>query len=311
MYIGIDLGGTNLKTGVVDENGKIVYQHTQATNAAKGLDYVLNNLKRLIYNLINKFPDVKSIGVGVPGILGSDGSVKISPNLPEWIDVPIGRFLGNVFSIPSVVDNDANVAAFAEMQLGEGKDLKNFIYVTLGTGAGGSIVINQQIYRGESLGAGEIGHMIIDVNAVPDFDQPYRTGVLEKFIGRNQITALGYEVLKSYPKSILKKFDRPDPYFVSEALNKGNDEAAELIFTKVGTYLGIALSSAMNLLDIGVVIIGGGISQAHPLLKDVTLKTIKLRALPTIAERAEVRIAKFTKDAGIIGAALMGAESVS
>lgn len=306
MFIGIDLGGTNLKTGVVDENGKIIYQHAQATNASKGLDYVLSNLKRIIYNLLEKFPNSKTIGIGVPGILGPDGSVKISPNLPEWIDVPIGRFLSNVFTIPSIVENDANVAAFAEMELGAGKDLNNFIYVTLGTGAGGSIILNRQLFRGESLGAGEIGHTIIDVNADYDVNQPYRTGIFEKFVGRNHITAFGKEVLKSYPKSVLNKYGRPDPYFISEALNKGGDEAAEYIFTKVGTYLGLGIASAMNLLDIGVAVIGGGISQAHPLLLEVALRTVRERALPTIAERAEIRQAKFTKDAGIIGAALLG-----
>jgi glucokinase len=305
MYLGIDLGGTNLKAGVVDDDGNIVYQFTHATRANKGLDYVLNNLKQLIYKFLDKNKDVKSIGVGIPGIIDEDGTVKISPNLPEWVDVPLGKFLKNIFPLPTVVDNDANVAALAELEFGAAQDVDSFLYVTLGTGAGGAIVINKKIYRGEGLAAGEFGHMIIDYKAPLDEEANYRTGIVEKFVGRNHITAFGREFIKDYPDSLLHKYDRPDPYFISEALSKG-DEAAKELFTIVGTNLGIGLASALNLLDIGTVVIGGGISQAHPHLLDTAEKVLKQRTLPPIAERAEIRKAKFTKDAGIIGAAMLG-----
>ena len=305
MYIGIDLGGTNLKAGVLNEKGDIVYQHAQATRANKGLEYVLNNLKRIIYNMLDKFKDVKAIGIGIPGIIDEEGTVKISPNLPEWIDVPLGIFLKNIFPLPSIVDNDANAAALAELELGAAKDANNFLYVTLGTGAGGAIVLNREIYRGEGLAAGEFGHMIIDLNAPLDEAAPYRTGIVEKYVGRNHITNFGREFIKNYPDSLLHKYDRPDPYFISEALSKG-DEAAKELFTIIGTKFGIGLASALNLLDIGLVIVGGGISQAHPHLLDTAERVLKERTLPPISERAEVRKAKFTKDAGIIGAALLG-----
>ena len=305
MYIGIDLGGTNLKYGVIDDDGNIVFQYAQATKANKGLDYVLNNLKQIIYRMIEKNEGVKSIGIGIPGVVDQDGTVKISPNLPEWVDVPVGKFLKNIFSIPSIVDNDANVAALAELELGAAQDADNFLYVTLGTGAGGAIVINRQLYRGEGLAAGEFGHMIIDVNAPLDEEVPYRTGIVEKFVGRNYITDFGREFIKNYPDSLLHKYDRPDPYFISEALSNG-DEAAKELFTIVGTHLGIGLASALNLLDIGLVVIGGGISQAHIHLFDTAERVLKERTLPPISERVKIRRAKFTKDAGIIGAALLG-----
>jgi len=305
MYIGIDLGGTNLKAGVLNDDGKLIYQISQSTHAAKGLDYVLNNMKRVIYNFLDKFPAVKSIGVGIPGIVESDGTVKISPNLPEWVDIPLGKFLQNVFSIPSVVDNDANVAAIAEMELGAAKEANNFLYVTLGTGVGGAIVIDRKLYRGEFLGAGEIGYMIINMKEPINKAMPYKTGVLEEYIGRNRITAYGNEVLKKYPKSILKHYDRPDPYFVSEAVAK-NDPAAIQIFNDIGYYMGIGIASALNLLDMRLVVIGGGISLAHPILMETALATIQERTLPTIGKQAEIRKALFTKDAGIVGAALLG-----
>ena len=305
MYIGIDLGGTNLKAGVLNEKGEIVHQFAQATRANKGLEYVLNNLKRIIYNMLNKYKDVKTIGIGIPGIIDEEGTVKISPNLPEWVDVPLGKFLNNIFPLPSVIDNDANAAAIAELELGAAQDAQNFLYVTLGTGAGGAIVLNRHLYRGEGLAAGEFGHIIINADAQVNKDAPYRTGIVEKFVGRNHITAFGREFLKNYPDSLLHKYDRPDPYFISEALSKG-DEAAKELFTIIGTKLGIGLASALNLLDIGLVIVGGGISQAHPHLLDTAEKVLKERTLPPISERAQIRKAKFTKDAGIIGAALLG-----
>jgi len=308
MCIG-DRGGTNLKTGIINDKGEIIHQYSQATRANKGLDYVLNNLKRIIYGLMKKYPDVKSIGIGIPGIVNEEGTVLISPNLPEWNDVPLGKFLRNIFTLPSFIDNDANVAAIAEMELGAAKDAKNFIYITLGTGAGGSIIINRSIYRGEGLAAGEFGHMIIDMNDTENDGQSFRCGIVEKYIGRNFITEFAKKYIENVPDSLLHTYDRPDPYFISEAISK-SDVAARDIFTIVGTRLGIGLASAMNLLDIGLVVIGGGISQAHPHLLNTALQTVRDRTLPPISARANIVQAKFTKDAGIIGAGLLGRQSL-
>ncbi len=305
MYIGIDLGGTNLKAGVIDKDGNLIFQQSQATHASKGLDYVLNSLKRTISTILEKYPAIKSIGVGIPGIIENEGTVKISPNLPEWIDIPLGKFLQNLFSLPCIVDNDANVAAIAELELGAGKLANNFLYVTLGTGVGGAIILDRKIFKGEAMGAGEIGHMIIDFNAPLNSKMPFRTGVLEEYVGRNQITALGTQLIKQFPDSLLHKYGRPDPYFVSEAAQQ-NDPAAIEIFKQIGYTLGIGLTSALNFLDLRLVIVGGGISLAHPLLLDTALETIRERALPTIASTAQIVKAFFTKDAGIVGAALLG-----
>ena len=241
----------------------------------------------------------------MPGLINNEGIIKIAPNLPGWIDINLKEILSKVFPIPITVDNDANTAAFAELMLGAGKNEDNFIYITLGTGIGGSIIINRKIYRGQYGGAGEIGHLIIDANQRLNHEKPYRTGVLEEYIGRKQITKLGQLIMNKYPNSILHQYMKPDPYFISEAVKKG-DEAAIEIFHHIGRYIGIGLASTINLLNISLVIIGGGISQAHPLLFDTALKVIRQRALPYIANLVELRKAAFTKDSGIIGAALMG-----
>ena len=305
MYLGLDIGGTNLKVGIMNDKNELVQQIHQSTNAAKGLDYLLNLIKRVINTSITKFPMIKAIGVGIPGVVQPDGTVRFSPNLPEWVDVPFGKFLGNVFSLPIIVDNDANTAAYAEMLIGSGKDLNNFIYVTLGTGVGGSIVLDRKIYRGETNGAGEFGYIIID-NIEPTVapDKAYRIGTVESALGKNNVTEFSKRYIKSFPNSQMHKFEKPDPYFISQAVTDG-DEAAISIFKIMGRNLGIGLVSAMNLLDIRVAIIGGGLSLADPFFLEYTEKFVKERALPHIAANARVIRAEFTKDAGVIGAALL------
>lgn len=304
LFLGIDIGASNLKYGIIDETGKIVYQHSQSTNASKGLDYMLVTLKRLIMNLQNKYPKIKAIGVGVPGVVFSDGTVKVSPNLPEWVDVPLGKFLTNVFSLPVVIENDANAAAYGEMVIGAGRDWNSFLYVTLGTGVGGSIIYNRKILRGEHNAAGEFGHMIYNPFEPLDTKRPFRTGVIEEYLGKSQITAYAKKYIKDKPDSLLHSYPKTDPYFISDAVEKG-DEAAIEILRYVGFVLGIGLTTAMNLLDISNVVIGGGVSLAPDHFINAAVETIKQRALPHIAETVQVVRAAFTKDSGFIGAALL------
>jgi glucokinase len=310
MYIGIDLGGTNLKYGVIDSVGNILFQSSQSTNPNKGPADIIHSIKNQVKYLLNRFPQTASIGMGVPGIITDDGIVLIAPNLQGWENLDLLSEFKNDFDLPVAIDNDANTAALAELELGAGKSEKSFFYLTLGTGAGGSIILNRKLFRGTMGGAGEIGYIIIDACTELNNGRPYRTGILEEYVGKNQIAALGMEIMKSYPDSLLFQYPRPDPYFISLCVDK-NDEAAIKIFQKTGYYLGLGLASMMNLLDISLIIVGGGISLAHPLLIESALETIRQRAIPTIAGRAEIRKAFFSKDAGIVGAALLGKMSIN
>lgn len=304
LYLGIDIGASNLKYGILDFKGNVVYQRSQSTNAQKGLEYMLVSLKRLIMTLQAKFPKIKAIGVGVPGVVFQDGTVKISPNMPEWVDVPLGKFLSNVFALPIIIENDSNCAAYAEMVLGAGKDIENFIYITLGTGVGGTIVYKRKIFKGEHNAAGEFGHIIYNPFEPLNTKRPFRTGILEEYLGKSQITTYARKYIKDKPDTILHKYEKPDPYFISEAFEKGDEVSGEIL-RYVGHILGIGLTTAMNLLDISVAIIGGGVSLAPDIYLEVALETIKERALPHIAESVQVLRAKFTKDSGFIGAALL------
>ena len=306
MYLGIDIGGTNLKSGIIDEDGNLIEQSSIPTNAVMGPEEVINNIKNIILDTKVNFPELKSVGIGVPGIVTDEGVVRISPNLPGWIDLPLKKILAEIIPIPIAINNDANTAAIAELELGAGKELKNFIYITLGTGVGGAIIINRKIFRGDSGGAGEIGHTIIDVNDDENnYSVSFRSGTLEELIGRKQIIVLAKNILNKYADSILNQNNNIDVSSISDSVSE-NDTASIECFKKIGFYLGAGIASAMNLLDISIAIIGGGISMSDSILFDSALYTIKQRALPTIASRAEIRKAHFTKDAGIIGAALLG-----
>ncbi|MFC2130162.1 ROK family protein [Bacteroidota bacterium] len=305
MYIGIDIGGTNLKYGIVDSDGNIYHQSSIHTVHGKDPHRIITDIIECIYSLSQYSDEVLTVGIGVPGVVDVDGVIRVSPNLPSLNNVNLKKEIEKQVDFPIAIDNDANAAAVAELEIGAGKDIQHFIYVTLGTGVGGTIISNRQIFRGSIGGAGEIGHTIIQsfnkkINNIPDF----RKGTLEELTGRMQILDRMKTILKD-SDSKLNDIENYDVKDISNLADAGDSAAAKCL-CETGEYLGIGMASAMNLLDIPTIVIGGGISEASDILFDSILKTILRRALPTISERAEIRKAFFRKDAGIIGAAMLG-----
>ncbi|MBK9248251.1 MAG: ROK family protein [Ignavibacteria bacterium] len=305
MNIGIDLGGSHIKAAVVSHEGEIIHHVSEPTYVEQGFEAILSSLKRIISSLLSEFPEITSVGIGVPGVVSDDGVVRVAPNFPDWKDIPVRAYLQQNFPLPIALDNDANVAALAEAEVGAGAQVSDFLFITLGTGVGGCIISGGTIFRGERGGAGEIGHVIIHETAIAPTGKPsYRAGALEEYVGRLGIIELAKQYAQEFPHSTLHSVEDLDVHHISAAVESG-DEAAIACFRRTGQLLGAALTSAMNLLDIRIVIVGGGISQAHPLLLQSTLDTIRLRALPTIADEAEIRLAHFSHTAGVIGAAML------
>jgi len=306
MYIGIDIGGTNIKTGVVDLSGSILFKNSFKTDNQSSPLTNIENIKNSIFEMLNQFSAAQSIGVGVPGIIDKNGSLNISPNLPKWHGINIQKELQKYFNLTIVVDNDANAAAVAEMEAGAGKDLNDFICVTLGTGIGGAIIIDNKIFKGTSGGAGEIGHLIINYNFLNSALPVFRQGILEELAGRKQIIANYKSRITDNDGTNQSDFDVED---IANAAYDGFTPAIECL-EETGVIIGIGLASAMNLLDIPFAIIGGGISQAGEILFNSIRKTIKERSLPTISEKFEIREAYFKSDTGLIGAAMLGANKL-
>lgn len=306
MFAGIDIGGTSIKYGVTTKDGTILFQDSIPTEPEKGPEHMVSCLQKLIHDISDAFPELLSFGVGFPSVVNpTDGCIYYPPNLPGWGIVPLVQLLQSATTLPVAIDNDANAAALAEAKLGAGKNASHFLYVTLGTGVGGGIIVNHSIFHGDRGGAGEIGHIIIRADDEPGDELPYRTGTLEHHIGRYGLIRMAKEIAKNHSNSLIHSYSNLDVEDISHCADEG-DEAAIACMKQAGTLLGLGLATILAVLDMRVIVIGGGISQSSSLFYDATLSTLKARALPTIAQLAEIRKAHFSYNAGLVGAAMLG-----
>ncbi len=304
--IGVDLGGTKVKIGIVNEQGRIVQKVSVDTFAEKGPDKVIAQIKEGI-NLLLKTNKKKihGIGIGSPGTVSAKkGTVEDPPNLPGWKKVHLGKIIQKEFALPTFVENDANAAAIGELIYGAGKAHQSFIMITLGTGVGGGIIYKGKLFKGEFGGAGEIGHITIDYNGPKCKCGSY--GCLETYLGNKYVIKNVSEKLKKNKSSLLHKLisNNPkglNPKIIHDASLLG-DEFSIKIIEELGEYLGYGLASVVNLLDIRTIIIGGGVAGfGRPLFASVK-KTLKSRVLIPMRKNIKVIRAELKNNAGIKGA---------
>jgi len=311
LAIGIDVGGTFIKVGLVDETGAILAQHQIETAAERGPDAILGRIAEQANSIMAGRDDtIVALGLGVPGVINDRGEIAHPPNLPGWEVVPVAERLAPLLDadIPIAVENDANVAGFAESRVGSAAGDASFLFITLGTGIGGCIIIDRSIWRGGGGGAGEVGHVTIDPNG--PLCACGARGCIEAYLGQRYLTALACERFARMPASALhaRALDGEiTPRDISEAADAG-DAAARELFAELGTLLGAALASVLNLCDLSLVIVGGGVARAGDHILEPARRSLSARALKSIASRIEVRQAQLGNDAGIIGAALLGLE---
>lgn len=303
MFLGIDIGGTFIKTAILQDEQLSVFKSTE-TKAKDGVASVLLKIRSIIMDYFQQFPQIKAVGIGIPGVVDNYGNVLVAPNLPGWENIPLRKFLRNYIDVPFVIENDANAAAIAELYQGEGKNLASFIYITLGTGVGGAIIHNRKLFRGELGGAGEIGHTTVDYNSRKKTNYKYQHGTLESFIGKEAIIELAKEQIKS-KKSKLNEVENFDVSDITKFAENG-DEVCRKVLSTVGEILGKGLASVMNLLDISTVIVGGGIANAGDLIFESARKILRQSLLPTIANKFVLKQARFLNETGVRGAALLG-----
>lgn len=310
--IGIDVGGTNVKIALVDGEGKIIYSNSVPTYAQMGYEYTVNNIKQAIRDLMKETntdaKEIEGIGFDFPGQVDyKTGVVKLAPNIPGWINVPIAQMIEEEFNIPTRIDNDVRCAALGELKFGAGKGCENFICITVGTGIGSGLVINGQLVRGAANAAGEIGHIKLQMNGGPICGCG-DTGCLEAFASGPSIVAMAQEYLKGGKSTKFREMAGADgeitPYIVAKAAEAG-DPVAKRIFEIVGTYIGMGLVSVINLLNPEKVIIGGGVAAAGDLLLDPIRKTIKERAMVVAGNSVEIVPAELGNSAGVIGASML------
>ena len=310
--IGIDVGGTNVKIALVDGEGKIIYSNSVPTYAQMGYEYTVNNIKQAIRDLMKEThtdaKEIEGIGFDFPGQVDyKTGVVKLAPNIPGWVNVPIAQMIEEEFNIPTRIDNDVRCAALGELKFGAGKGCENFVCITVGTGIGSGLVINGQLVRGAANAAGEIGHIKLQMNGGPICGCG-DTGCLEAFASGPSIVAMAQEYLKGGKSTKFREMAGADgeitPYIVAKAAEAG-DPVAKRIFEIVGTYIGMGLVSVINLLNPEKVIIGGGVAAAGDLLLDPIRKTIKERAMIVAGNSVEIVPAELGNSAGVIGASML------
>lgn len=310
--IGIDLGGTTVKAGIVAESGAILAQHSLDAHADRGPEAVLSQILSAIGTLREHPPvgECAGIGIGAPGVVSLDGdTVRHPPNFSGWGEFALASAVARAYPGRVRVENDANAAALAEARYGAGKEHRDFLFVIWGTGVGGGIILDGKIFHGASGGAGEIGHMSIDKSG-PRCNCG-NLGCVESYVGGRYLSARTAELLARMPEAgrhsaILRlsggDVRKIEPATIARAALEG-DALAREIMEEAGSLLGVALASALNILDLDVAVIGGGISASPQFVLDAVLESIRSRVLEAHRPHVKVLRAALGNTAGIIGAA--------
>ncbi len=265
--IGVDLGGTNLRIAVVDEEGRLLEKVTLGTRVSLGRDQVIADMVTAIRSLTAKFRDLGTIlgvGIGVPGIIDLEtGMTRESPNLPGWSNYPVRDEIERGLNAPVILENDANAAALGEKWLGAARDVDDMCIFTLGTGVGGGIVLRGRIWHGMSGMAGELGHMTIDVNG--PLCKCGNHGCVEVFASATAIVRMARELIDSGKAPQLARVAESEPEFSAKIVYNlaiQGDEPSRAIFRRMGASLGTGVGNMVNALNLPMFVIGGGVASA-------------------------------------------------
>ncbi len=309
MYIGIDLGGTNIAAGLVDESGKIIASGSTPTLATRPLDEIVKDMamlsKKVTEDAGYTMADVKAIGIGSPGTIDhANGVVTYSNNIPSFTNAHVSEEFKKYFDIPVNIENDANAAAFGEY-IATGAKSSSFVFITLGTGVGGGIVINGKIYRGFNNAGAELGHTTIVMDGEPC--SCGNNGCWEAYASVTALIRQTKEAMEKHPESLMKKVADEEgkvsgrTSFMAAAQG---DKAAQEVVDNYIKYVATGIASMVNIFQPETLVIGGGISKEGDTLllpiKEIVDKMDYNKYMPKV----DIRIAKLFNDAGIVGAAL-------
>ena len=313
MYrIGVDLGGTNIATGVIDENYKIIGRGKVKTRAPRPAEAIFDSIKEAVdmavVNAGISYDEIISVGIGTPGSVNKDtGAIEFSNNL-KFHNVPAKAMLEERLKKPVYLENDANAAALGEAVAGSGHGVKNFVAVTLGTGVGSGIIIDGKIYRGSNFCGGEMGHMVINVDGIPC--NCGRKGCWEKYASATALVSQAVEAMQGNKESLLWQtcdgdLNKVEGKSIFEALDLG-DKTAKDVVDRYLYYVSVGIANVVNALQPETVCVGGGISgQGEKILQPIR-DMVKAERYSVYAEKqANIVPALLGNDAGIIGAALL------
>ncbi len=307
LAIGIDLGGTNIKSALVDDDKGIVKKFSLKTEAVKGRDHVLSRLSQAIQKAADA-ADEQPVGVGMgsPGMISLDRTtVQNPPNLPGWESVNVSNEIQQRTGFSCLVENDANLAALGSHHFGKGQDFDHFIMITLGTGVGGGIIFDGDLYRGTTGAAGELGHVIINYPG-PLSNSNTRGGIEaylgQRFLSRYAADRIRHDSSNPLYKKFANRFDDLEPIDLYDAANDGNELAQEILYSS-GEKLGYAIVNYIHILDIRKIIVSGGVSQAGDWILEPARKTAYKYMMATFHDGFELIHESLGNKAALLGAA--------
>lgn len=313
LVIGIDIGGTGTKFGIVDRDGNVLFSSEISTKKHATVESFIDELHDALDVLIQKAGGtgrIKGIGVGAPNGNFYTGTIEYAPNLPWKGIIPLAKLLEDKFKLPTTLTNDANAAAIGEMTYGAAKGMKDFIMITLGTGVGSGIVANGQLIYGHDGFAGELGHTII----IPDGRLHQGTGKLGSLESYASATGVRYTALEMLEKtsmpSLLRevKPEEMDSKKVYEAAIQG-DKLAREIYEFTGRILGIALANAVMFSSPEAIVLFGGLTKAGDLILKPTREHMEANLIQIFQNKVKILISHLKEsDAAILGASALAWE---
>ena len=297
--IGIDVGGTNIKMGLVSAKAKVIDRSEFATRSfARDRKELIRQIAGEIKRLMDKNGlarnDVQGIGIGLPGLIDTpNGIVRFLPNIPGWRNVPLKKKLEKKLGIPVYLENDVNLITLGEWRYGAGRGVKNMVCMTLGTGVGSGLILDGQLYRGPGFAAGELGHMPLNEHGDACGCGGY--GCLETYVGNKRLVALAQKMTRKKDVSLEEMY----------TLAKKGNAVALKFWEQTATHIGNNLVGVVNLLNPERIVIGGGVSNNHEFLFKTIYAVIQKRAMPTQAAMVKITRTQLGNDAGILGAQVL------
>ena len=310
-YVGIDLGGTNIVAGVVDEEYNIVAKASTKTNCPRPAKEIADDMAKMAIQAVENanltMEQIEWIGIGTPGIANSEtGIIEYSNNL-GFKDTPMVEYIRETIDKPVFIENDANAAAYGEFVAGAAKGAKNAVCITLGTGVGGGIIIDGKIYSGSNFAGAEIGHTVIEVDGVQC--SCGRKGCFEAYSSATGLIRMTNEVIAEHPDSLMAEMAKTSKVTARTSFDamRDGDKYAKALVDKYIKYLAAGITNTINIFQPDVLCIGGGVcNEGDALLlpvKAIVMEEVYTRNSP---KNTEIVIAKLGNDAGIIGAAFLG-----
>lgn len=291
-FLTLDIGGTKTSSAVFNEKGNLIddYVLTVKSQTFKGEEAVYENTKEVLLQVLRQLnisiDEIEGIGVGSPGPLDTKKGVILHAPLMGWRNFPIVERLKKDFNKPVVLDNDGNLGAFAEQRCGVAKGLSNIIYMTVSTGCGGGILLNGEIYRGSHDGAGEVGHMTIQLDG-----RSCACGNKGCFELYASGSAMIYQMKQDMAQGIESKVFELAGYnemnldgkLLTQAAQEGDAYAVQM-YCREGYYLGIGIANLCNLYDPQVIVLGGGVTKAKAFFHKQLINTLKERCIQPITD---------------------------